>query len=143
MEDKFDPLLLENQLCFPLYAVSKALVRQYEPLLSDLNLTYTQYIVMLAMWEKKTLSVNDIGAMVHLDSGTLSPLLQKLEEKGYLEKTRGHDGRKRLISLTEEGANLKEKAKDIPLKIGNCLHLTPDEAKCLYSLCYKTLGWLE
>lgn len=139
---EYDPLLLKNQLCFPLYAASKALTRRYEPLLEPLGLTYTQYIVMLAMWEKGQATVNEVGEMVLLDSGTLSPLLQKLEQKGYVEKSRGEDGRSRVLSLTPEGLALKEKAKDIPMKIGSCLNLSPEEAMALYKLCYKTLGAL-
>lgn len=139
---EYDPLLLKNQLCFPLYAASKALTRRYEPLLEPLGLTYTQYIVMLAMWEKGQATVNEVGEMVLLDSGTLSPLLQKLEQKGYVEKSRGEDGRSRVLSLTPEGLALKEKAKDIPMKIGSCLNLSPEEAMSLYKLCYKTLGAL-
>ena len=100
MDANFDPLLLKNQLCFPLYAASKAIVRRYEPFLKPLGLTYTQYIVMMAMWEKKRCDVKELGEAVCLDSGTLSPLLQKLIEKGYLVKTRQKDGRYRELSLT-------------------------------------------
>lgn len=139
MEDNRDPLALENQLCFPLYAASKALIRRYEPLLEPLGLTYTQYIVMLVMWEQKNATVNELGEKVCLDSGTLSPLLKKLIAKGYLEKTKGDDGRIRHISLTEEGQKLRDKAVDIPHKIGSCLNLEPQEALTLYRLCYKTL----
>ena len=143
MSDSFDPLCLDAQLCFPLYAASKALVRRYEPFLEPLGLTYTQYIVMLVMWEKKTLTVNDLGERVHLDSGTLSPLIQKLIAKGYLCKARGEDARFRYVSLTEKGEGLREKALPIPTQIGCCLNLTPEEAQTLYRLCYKTLEGLS
>lgn len=139
MDESFDPLKLENQLCFPLYAASKALIRRYEPLLSPLGLTYTQYVVMLVMWEKGEATVNELGEAVYLDSGTLSPLLAKLVSKGYLAKTKTKDGRFRVLSVTEEGKALKEKVKDIPFQIGSCLHLSQDEAMALYNLCYKTL----
>ena len=139
MDGNFDPLKLENQLCFPLYAASKALIRRYEPLLEPLGLTYTQYIVMLVMWEKKSLTVNELGECVCLDSGTLSPLVKKLEERGYLCKSKAEDGRFRILTLTEEGEALKEKAKPIPAAIGSCLNLSPEEALTLYRLCYKTL----
>lgn len=138
-----DPLLLRNQLCFPLYAASKALVRRYEPLLKPLGLTYTQYIVMMVMWEWGSLTVNDLGERVYLDSGTLSPLVSKLVSKGYIEKRKGEDGRSRVLSLTPEGIALREKALSIPGQIGSCLHLTEDEAKALYTLCYKTLKECE
>ena len=140
MQDKFDPLLLENQLCFPLYAAAKALVRRYEPILKPLDLTYTQYIVMLVMWERKVASVNEIGERVHLDSGTLSPLLNKLISKGFLEKTKGEDSRFRFIALTRSGEELRKKAESIPMQIGCCMDFTQEEAKTLYMLCYKMLN---
>ncbi len=143
MEENFDPLLLKNQLCFPLYAASKAVTRSYEPYLKPLGLTYTQYIVMMVMWEKKEADVKELGASVCLDSGTLSPLLNKLIAKGYLAKRREGDGRHRHIFLTEEGQQLREKAKDVPMKIGSCLRLTPEEAAVLYKLTYKVLENLE
>ena len=141
--EEFDPLLLRNQLCFPLYAASKALTRSYEPYLEPLNLTYTQYIVMMAMWEKKRCDVKELGEMVHLDSGTLSPLLSKLVSKGYLSKSRQADGRYREISLTQEGRKLREKALEVPSKIGSCVRLSPEEAALLYKLTYKVLENLQ
>lgn len=143
MSEEFDPLLLENQLCFPLYAASKALIRQYEPYLEPLGITYTQYIVLMVMWEKGSATVNEVGERVHLDSGTLSPLLQKLEAKGLIEKKRTEDGRCRLLTLTQEGMDLKEKAMEIPEKIGSCLGLDPIEGQQLYTLCYKVLRNLQ
>ena len=141
--EEFDPLLLRNQLCFPLYAASKALTRSYEPYLEPLNLTYTQYIVMMAMWEKKKCDVKELGEMVCLDSGTLSPLLSKLVSKGYLSKSRQADGRYREISLTQEGEKLREKALEVPSKIGSCVRLSPEEAAILYKLTYKVLENLQ
>ena len=141
--EEFDPLLLRNQLCFPLYAASKALTRSYEPYLEPLNLTYTQYIVMMAMWEKKKCDVKELGEMVCLDSGTLSPLLSKLVSKGYLSKSRQADGRYREISLTQEGEKLREKALEVPSKIGSCVRLSPEEAALLYKLTYKVLENLQ
>ena len=141
--EEFDPLLLRNQLCFPLYAASKALTRSYEPYLEPLNLTYTQYIVMMAMWEKKRCDVKELGEMVCLDSGTLSPLLSKLVSKGYLSKSRQADGRYREISLTQEGEKLREKALEVPSKIGSCVRLSPEEAALLYKLAYKVLENLQ
>ena len=143
MSEEFDPLLLEHQLCFPLYAASKALIRQYEPYLEPLGITYTQYIVLMVLWEKGSATVNEVGERVRLDSGTLSPLLQKLEAKGLIEKKRTEDGRYRLLTLTPEGLDLKEKAKEIPEKIGSCLGLDPIEGQQLYTLCYKVLRNLQ
>ena len=141
--EPYNPLKLENQLCFPLYAASKALIRRYEPFLEPLGLTYTQYLVMLVMWEEKHLTVNELGERVLLDSGTLSPLLKKLVEKGYLSKEKAVDGRYRHIALTESGEALRDRAKAIPGQIGSCLRLTPDEALSLYQLCYKTLEGIQ
>lgn len=138
-----DSLLLDNQLCFPLYAAAKALIHSYEPYLKPLNLTYTQYIVMMVLWEEKEASVNRIGERVCLDSGTLSPLLNKLQKEGYISKAKGKDGRQRKVSLTEKGLALKEKAKNIPPSIASCLPLSKEEALALYELCYKTLKGLE
>ena len=139
MSESFDPFLLENQLCFPLYAASKAVVRRYEPLLSPFGITYTQYIVLLVLWEKDDITVNELGERVYLDSGTLSPLLRKLEAKGYIIKSRKEDGRYRRLLLTEEGRALKGKLSNVPYSVGSCIHLAPEEAKALYDLCYKTL----
>lgn len=140
MSSSSDPLLLQNQLCFPLYAAAKSLIRRYEPFLAPLGLTYTQYIVMMVLWEKKEITINDLGERVYLDSGTLSPLVNKLVAKGFVEKRKLDDGRFRLLCLTEEGAELRERCLDIPAKIGSCLCLNPGEAESLYRLCYKTLG---
>ncbi|MCR5348524.1 MAG: MarR family transcriptional regulator [Bacilli bacterium] len=139
MEGENNELLLANQLCFPLYAASKALVRRYDELLAPLGLTYTQYIVMLAMWELGEATVNQIGEMVCLDSGTLSPLLNKLTSKGFLEKKVGEDKRSRLIALTSEGEALREEARQARAKVACGLNLSEEEAKTLYRLCYKTL----
>ena len=141
--DKYDSLLLKNQLCFPTYAVANKILRKYQPLLEKLDLTYTQYIVMMVLWEKKEITVNELGERVYLDSGTLSPLLTKLIEKGFVEKRKVNDGRFRLLCLTQEGEGLRQRCLDIPAKIGSCLRLSSEEAQALYHLCYKTLGGLE
>ena len=139
MSGEYDPLLLQNQLCFPLYAASKALVRRYEPFLAPLGITYTQYLVLMVLWEKKEITVNDLGERVCLDSGTLSPLINKLVVKGLIEKRKLNDGRYRLLFLTEKGVALREKCLDIPGQIGSCLPLSPEEAQTMYALCYKLL----
>jgi DNA-binding MarR family transcriptional regulator len=137
-------LKLEHQLCFPLYAASKELIRRYKPLLDELDLTYTQYIAMMILWEKKSVNVNELGQFLFLDSGTLTPMLKKMEQKGLLSRTRqGTDERKVLIKITETGELLKEKAEAIPGRIAACVDLSPDEADTLYKLLYKVLSQPE
>ena len=140
MPDRFDALKLENQICFPLYACSKEVVRKYKPYLDAIDLTYTQYITMMVLWEHKEITVKEIGEFLYLDSGTLTPVLKTLEKKGLLTRHRsGEDERVLKICITEKGEALKEQAADIPLKMGACLKLTMEEAKELYSLLYKVL----
>lgn len=144
MEENFDNLKLGNQLCFPLYACSKEIVRRYKPLLDELDLTYTQYIVMMVMWEQKQVNVTSLGDILFLDSGTLTPLLKKLESKGYISRTRDKkDERNVIISITSKGIKLREKAKNIPTEIGKCVNLTQEEAVTLYKTLYKILGTIN
>lgn len=144
MNDKFDVLKLENQLCFPLYACAKEVVKQYKPFLNEIDLTYTQYITMLVMWERKELNVKELGAYLFLDSGTLTPVLKKLESKGYILRNRAKEDERNLqIVLTEKGENLKQKAVEIPGQIGNCIKLNEQDAKDLYRLLYKVLAAVE
>ena len=139
--DQYDGLKLENQLCFPLYACAKEIVRKYTPYLGELDLTYTQYLVLMVLWEKQEVNVKDLGKCLFLDSGTLTPLLKKLESKGYITRKRSaEDERILLVHITEEGMRLREKAVLIPARVGQCVSLTPEEAKTLYSLLYKVLG---
>ena len=141
MENKYDALKLENQLCFPLYACSKEIVRAYTPHLDELGLTYTQYITMMVMWEHKELRVKEVGRLLYLDSGTLTPLLKKLEEKGFLTRRRSEtDERDVIVTITESGEALKEKAVHIPARLGGCVDLEPRKAKELYDLLYEVLG---
>ncbi|MBQ7160433.1 MAG: MarR family transcriptional regulator [Clostridia bacterium] len=141
MSDKYDSLKLENQLCFPLYACSKELVRRYKPALNRLDLTYTQYIAMMVMWEHKKINVTEIGRLLYLDSGTLTPVLKKLEQKGLITRSRCKGDERCLdVCLTDKGEALKEKAVEVPGKIAPCLALTPEEAGTLYSLLRKTLA---
>ena len=138
--DKYDVLKLENQLCFPLYACAKEVVRKYAPFLDKLELTYTQYIAMMILWEKKQVNVKEMGKCLFLDSGTLTPLLKKLEGKGYITRVRSkEDERNLLVTVTEKGEQLKERAVDIPAQIGACVPLTKDEARELYILLHKIL----
>ena len=133
-----DMLLLDNQLCFPLYAAAKEVVRRYTPFLTPFDLTYTQYIAMMVLWEKKTVSVNELGKQLMLDSGTLTPLLRKLEDKKYLLREKSaKDGRRLIVSLTPEGASLKDKMVVVPQKMGTCVHLSPEETTELKRLLKK------
>ncbi|MBR3840442.1 MAG: MarR family transcriptional regulator [Erysipelotrichales bacterium] len=144
MSNKYESLKLENQLCFPLYAAAKEIVRKYKPFLDEIDLTYTQYITLLVLWEKKEMNVKALGECIYLDSGTMTPLLKKLESKGYIERKRmPNDERNVLISITAQGEELRDKAVDIPNKIGSCVKLEPSEAMELYRLLYKVLGNIE
>ncbi|WP_026892408.1 MarR family winged helix-turn-helix transcriptional regulator [Lacrimispora aerotolerans] len=137
----YDKLKLENQLCFPLYACSREIVRMYKPFLDEIGLTYTQYIAMMVLWEKKQLTVKQLGEILYLDSGTLTPLLKKMEISGLLGRSRDKtDERSVIVTLTKQGEELKEQAVLIPEKISKCVPLDQDEAKQLYHLLYKILG---
>ena len=143
-ENTYDCLKLNNQVCFPLYACSKELVRQYSPYLKQLGLTYTQYIVMMVMWEKESISSRELARLTHLDYGTLTPVLKRLENSNYLTRHRmKEDERLLLLQITEEGKDLKEKAVDIPPSIAKCTGLTMDEFETLYKLTYKALTYME
>ena len=142
--ERFDCLKLQNQLCFPLYACAKEIVRKYKPFLDELELTYTQYIAMMVLWEKKEMNVKELGECLYLDSGTLTPLLKKLESKGYLQRERSKtDERNLLITITKAGEALREQAVQVPEKMGQCVKLSPEEAALLYQLLYKVLGNIE
>ncbi len=134
-------LKLENQLCFPLYAASKELIKKYKPVLDKFDLTYTQYLVMLVLWEDNSINVKTLGERLMLDSGTLTPLLKKMESKGYVKReVNDKDERNLVISLTEVGKNLKGKCSSVPKEVGKCLNLNENEAIILYSLLYKVIG---
>ena len=144
MQNKYDALKLDNQICFPLYACSKEIVRMYKPFLDDIDLTYTQYITMMVMWETEEINVKSLGERLYLDSGTLTPLLKKLEAKGYIVRNRSKtDERNLLVTLTDKGRELKKKAVCIPEKMAGCVHLTRDEAFELYRLLHKVLSAVE
>ena len=141
MSSKYDALKLKNQLCFPLYVCSKEVVRMYRPFLKEIDLTYTQYIVMMVMWEKGRLNVKELGERLYLDSGTLTPVLKKLEAKGYIDRKRSEqDERNLLVTITCEGKNLQKKAAEVPKQMAGCMALSPEEAGTLYQLLYKILG---
>ena len=144
MEDKDAALLLKNQVCFPIYLCSKEIIKKYNFLLKELNLTYTQYIVMMYFWEKKSSNVKEISRVLLLDSSTLTPLLKKLEFKGYITRERSlSDERNLEIKITSKGEKLKDKVISIPSKIGKCFDLTEEEIKTLYNRIYKVLLNIE
>ena len=133
-------LKLENQLCFPLYACAKEIVRRYTPLLEPLGLTYTQYIAMMVMWEHKSISVRDMGKLLFLDSGTLTPILKKMEKAGWIQRKRSErDERMVILTITARGEELHDKAAEIPWKMARCVTLENDEALQLYSLLNKMM----
>ena len=138
---KYDALKLENQLCFPLYAAAREVVKQYRPYLDELDITYTQYITMMVMWEEKEITVKALGEKLFLDSGTMTPVLKSLEAKGYVTRKRSTtDERSVSVFLTDSGEVLKEKAVDIPAKVAGCTNLTAEEGLQLYKILYKILS---
>ena len=145
MEDAvFDPLSLDSQLCFPLYACAREVIRRYQPLLERLGLTYTQYITMMVLWEKKCQRVKDLGEKLYLDSGTLTPLLKKLEARGLIARRRDpSDERSLLVTLTPAGEALRAEALPIPQQIGACISFPPEDAAALYTLLYRLLNSLN
>ncbi|WP_426349744.1 MarR family winged helix-turn-helix transcriptional regulator [Alloiococcus sp. CFN-8] len=144
MDKNYAPLKLENQICFPLYAVSKEVIKKYKPYLDPLGLTYTQYITMMVMWEKETINVKELGEALYLDSGTLTPLLKKLEAKGFITRTRSREDERTLcVELTANGKELRDKLLPIPEQIASCIPLNHDEALQLYTLLHKLLNKLE
>lgn len=144
MGNNYDCLKLENQLCFPLYACAKEVVRQYTPHLNELNLTYTQYIAMMVLWEEKKINVKELGEKLYLDSGTLTPLLKKLEQKELVTRKRStKDERNLIVEITKQGEALKEKAKTVPERVGKCVKIDPSQAEELYKTLYEILDGMK
>ncbi len=140
MTASFDPLKLENQLCFPLYVAAKEVVGRYKPFLAEMSLTYTQYIAMLVLWERQAISVKELGERLYLDSGTLTPLLKRLESKGFISRERSKDDERVVnVTITGTGQALRAQAKEIPARIAGCMPLSPDDARTLYGLLYQLL----
>ncbi len=141
MAQEYEQLLLKNQLCFPMYACSRKIVGSYTPYLKPLGLTYTQYVVMMVLWEKESVNVGQLGDILRLDAGTLTPLLKRLEKAGYVTRERSkEDERITIISITEAGEALKEKCRDIPLKMASKgSALSKKDAEELYRLLYLFL----
>ncbi len=143
--EEYAQLKLDNQLCFPLYATARRVVNGYNPLLKPYGLTYTQYIVFLALWEQGCrVKVGDLGRRLYLDCGTLTPLLKKMEDSGWITRCRCKaDERVVYVSLTEDGWALREKLKDIPEKVGRCVSVDPEDAAQLYTLLYRLLNAMD
>lgn len=140
MDSKYDALKLENQLCFPLYACARELIKLYKPFLDQIDLTYTQYITMMVLWERKAVNVKALGEVLYLDSGTLTPLLKKLEAKGLVSRCRSaEDERSLIITLTEAGEAMKDRALHIPKELAQRVPLSHAESLELYRMLYKLL----
>ena len=143
MDNKYDPLKLSNQLCFPLYVAAKKVVRAYKPYLNELDLTYTQYITMTVIWEHKKLRIKEVDEYLYLDSGTLTPLIKRLEEKGYVTRRRSAaDERDLIVTIMDKGNALREKAVHVPEQLGRCIELDSQKAKAIYDILYEVIGKL-
>jgi DNA-binding MarR family transcriptional regulator len=137
-------LIFDNQICFPLYSAANAMVRIYRPLLKELDITYLQYMVLMLLWEKNALNVKELGQKMRLDSGTLTPLLKRLEQKGLVTRSRSKtDERVRVIAITKEGMVLKKKAKDIPEKLACKVGLSKPRIKEFNRMCLELLAFLD
>ena len=135
-----DSLKLENQLCFPLYACAKEVVRRYRPLLEPLGLTYTQYIAMMVMWEHRTITMSQMRQLLYLDSGTLTPMLKKMEQQGWIRRERScEDERNIIIHLTSEGERLRSMVSDVPKQMSECVELEIEQMQELYRLLQELL----
>ena len=144
MEDKYAPLKLSNQLCFPLYACSRETIKLYKPWLDEIGLTYTQYITMMVLWEKKSATVKALGKELFLDSGTLTPLLKKLEDKGLVTRRRSErDERNLIVTITEAGEALKDQALHIPSEMTKCINLPREEIRELYRMLHQLLEYVK
>lgn len=142
--EKYDALKLRNQLCFPLYACARETVKLYTPYLNELDLTYTQYIAMLVLWEYQEISAREMGRLLYLDSGTLTPVLKSLESKGFINRCRSKDDERVLIvSLTETGVALRDRAVGVPHEMTKLVNLSKEETHQLYGLLYKLLAQLD
>lgn len=139
-----DVLRLDNQLCFPLYACSREVIRRYKPVLDEIDLTYTQYIAMLVLWECRSVTAKELGSRLYLDSGTLTPLLKKLEEKGLVTRRRSdQDERNLIVTITEAGDAMKDAALHIPAEMTRCINLSRENIRDLYRLLYQMLEFVK
>ena len=143
-KDRYESIRLKNQLCFPLYACSKEIIRQYRKPLEKLGLTYTQYVVMMVLWEDGGMTEGDLGKRVYLDSGTLAPLLKRMEKQGVINRVRPDDNERKLfISLTPKGEAMKEQALDVPKAMNGCIDLSENELKDLKRLLDKAISGIN
>ncbi|MBE6990880.1 MAG: MarR family transcriptional regulator [Ruminococcaceae bacterium] len=143
-QEQYDALKLENQICFPLYAAAREVIKRYRPYLDALDLTYTQYIAMMVLWETGEVSVKELGKKLFLDSGTLTPVLKSLEGKGYLTRRRSADDERMVLAtLTREGLALRDRALSVPAQMAGCVHLQQEDASELYRLLYTLLDVLQ
>lgn len=143
MTDPYEALKLDRQLCFPLYAVSREIIKKYTPFLDRINLTYTQYITMMVLWEEQEITVKELGNKLFLDSGTVTPVLKALEKKGLILRKRSEsDERVVYARITESGMALREQAADIPKQLGACMPLPPEDAAALYTILHKMMDML-
>ena len=144
MEEKYEPLKLSKQLCFPLYACSREMIKLYKPWLDELGLTYTQYITMMVLWEHKSMTVKMLGQELYLDSGTLTPLLKKLEEKGLVTRRRSElDERNLIVTITESGEAMKDAALHIPAEMTKCINLPKEDIRDLYRMLHQLLEFVK
>ncbi len=144
VENNYNQLKLENQLCFPLYAASREMIKLYRPYLEPLDLTYTQYVAMMVIWEVNIISVKELGKRLYLDSGTLTPVLKSLEAKGFIKRYRSsEDERVLLVELTESGSELRDRAVDIPAEMSKNVTLDSEERMDFYRLIYKLLDLVK
>lgn len=144
MDQKYAALKLESQLCFPLYACSRHMIRLYKPFLDKLELTYTQYITMMVLWERMAVTVKELGEELYLDSGTLTPLLKKLEERGLVTRRRSErDERNLIVTVTEKGMSLRDEAVTVPEEMTKCVNLEKEEIRQMYRMLYKMLEYVK
>ncbi len=140
MSGRYDPLLLKNQLCFPIYLCAKEIVNKYAEPLAEIDLTYTQYLIMMYMWEEESATAKQISDVLLLDQSTLTPLLKKLEAKEYITRRKSdEDGRASVITLTEKGYNLKDSALSVPERMRCCIDVNEEEAVQLYKIMRKII----
>ena len=144
MEEKYESLKLSKQLCFPLYACSREMIKLYKPWLDEIGLTYTQYITMMVLWEHKSMTVKSLGLELYLDSGTLTPLLKKLEDKGLVTRRRSDkDERNLIVTITEAGEALKDRALHIPVEMTKCINLPKEDIRDLYRMLHQLLEFVK
>ena len=144
MEEKYECLKLSKQLCFPLYACSREMIKLYKPYLDELGLTYTQYITLMVLWEHKAMTVKALGQELYLDSGTLTPLLKKLEEKGLVTRRRSElDERNLIVTITELGESMRDQALHIPEEMAKCVNLPKEDIRDLYRMLHQLLEYVK